>query len=260
MLPFTLDFEEKIQHLRHELLEHGIYTLMDEISSVRLFMEDHVFAVWDFMSLLKALQRGLTCVDIPWLPPSDPRIARLINEIVLGEESDITPDGKAASHFDLYLQAMDEAGADTSRIVRFIENLRAGRDLETAFIHAAVPERIAAFIRHTFSVIEQGRLHEIAAAFTYGREDLIPGLFGSLIAKVDETTHGRLGTFHYYLKRHIELDGDEHADMGREMVMLLCGGDPVKEREACAAATDALSARLRLWNGISAHISQSKPD
>jgi len=233
---------------------------MDDISSVRIFMEEHVFAVWDFMSLLKALQRGLTCVDVPWLPPSDPRIARLINEIVLGEESDITPDCKAASHFDLYLQAMDEAGADTSRIGRFIENLRAGRDLETAFAHAAVPERIAVFIRHTFKVIEQGRLHEIAAAFTYGREDLIPGLFGSLIAKVDETANGRLSKFHYYLQRHIELDGDEHASMGREMVVRLCGGDPAKEREACVAAIDALSARLQLWNCIFEQICNTRPD
>jgi hypothetical protein len=203
---------------------------------------------------LKALQRGLTCVEVPWLPSPAPRLARLINEIVLGEESDLMEDGGAICHFELYLRAMREAGADTGPIERFISSLRAGLDLETSLARANASEAVTAFVRKTFAIIDGGNLHEIAAAFTYGREDLIPGLFGGIVARVDRTSHGRLKTFHYYLQRHIELDGDEHGALGREMVNLLCAGDEQRQLEALAAAADALLARITLWDSITVEI------
>lgn len=80
-------------------------------------MQGHVFAVWDFMMLLKQLQRKLTCVDKIWLPPKSNNTARFINEIVVGQQTDVHPDGKNhASHFQLYLEAMREVGADTTVI------------------------------------------------------------------------------------------------------------------------------------------------
>ena len=50
-------------------------------------MESHVFAVWDFMSLLKSLQALLTCTK--WKPNMDSKSARLINQIIVDEESDL---------------------------------------------------------------------------------------------------------------------------------------------------------------------------
>jgi hypothetical protein len=241
---------ETISPLRGALLNHTLYGELRSIEQMRVFMEHHVFAVWDFMSLLKALQRGLTCVEIPWRPVSEPCLARLVNEIVLGEESDITSDGAAISHFELYLRAMNEVGANTNPIGRFIASLGAGRDVEEALKETGQSACVNEFVLRTFRIIAGGRMHEVAAAFTYGREDLIPAMFGELVTQLDRDFPGKLTTFHYYLARHIELDGDEHGEMGREMVRLLCGQDSVCQSEAQNAAVQALESRIRLWDGI----------
>ncbi len=221
-------------------------------------MEYHVFAVWDFMSLLKALQGGITCVSVPWIPVGEPRLRRLVNEIVLGEESDLTENGEAISHFELYLQAMRETGASTQRIERFLADLRSGDSVETTLASSDLPDCVRGFVRHTFAIIAGGKLHEIAAAFTYGREDLIPEMFGAMVANLDQENSGRLATLRYYLQRHIELDGDQHGAMGQEMVKLLCGQDPKKQMEAENAARGALQARLTLWDGI-ADLTEFRP-
>ena len=108
------ELREKIAPLREALLDHSICTEVDSLDRLRQFMQIHVFAVWDFMSLVKRLQNEVTCRRLPWLPPIRAQVARFANEVVLGEESDVGPDGKAASHFELYLAAMDEVGADTA--------------------------------------------------------------------------------------------------------------------------------------------------
>lgn len=257
-LPTCSDGIQELRHalapLRETLVSHGLYERIGELSAIRCFMEHHVFAVWDFMSLLKALQRNLTCTDVPWIPSAEPKLARLVNEIVLGEESDLSEDGEAICHFDLYLRAMAEAGADTGPIRGLIAGLQAGESLEVALAHSDVPEGVAPFIQKTFAIIARGKLHEIAAAFTYGREDLIPSLFGGIVAQVDGASNGRLKTFRYYLQRHIELDGDEHGALGREMVELLCRGQESRRVEALASATEALQARIELWDCITAKI------
>lgn len=105
--------KQRIDGARSKLLNHPIYRAVDSQEKLRVFMESHVFAVWDFMSLTKRLQQDLTCVKVPWTPPRSPAASRLINEIVLAEESDLEPDGKPISHFELYLAAMEEVQANT---------------------------------------------------------------------------------------------------------------------------------------------------
>ena len=251
---FQKPLTTSLRREREALLQHPLYDSLRTVEDLVVFMQYHVFAVWDFMSLLKALQARLTCTGIPWFPKGEGRVRRLVNEIVLAEESDVLPNGEAASHFELYLQAMKEVGAETELVERFLRELEAGESITGALRQVGVAEAVATFVRSTFEVIEKGQPHEIAAAFTYGREDLIPEMFTHLVHGLERQFPGRLDTLRYYLDRHIELDGDEHGEMGRQMVDLLCGGDAAREAEASAAAMAALHSRRRLWDAIALEV------
>jgi hypothetical protein len=243
--------EEAIKPARTRVLTHPIYQSLHTREAIVTFMEHHVFAVWDFMSLLKSLQRALTCVELPWVPTAMTATRRLINEIVLVEESDAY-DGGFISHFELYLRAMREAGADVARIDRFIELLRAGQSVSTALHEAVVPTPSAGFVRTTFAIIERAPLHCQAAAFAFGREDLIPEMFERVIA-VRDKGHA-LDTFIEYLARHIQVDGEEHTPMAMQMVAQLCKNDARKWQECVDVASLALEARAQLWDGVLASL------
>jgi hypothetical protein len=238
---------------RDRLVAHRLYQRIDRPSRLRRFMESHVFAVWDFQSLLKALQRQLTCTTLPWLPTPDAEARRLINEIVLDEESDELPDGGCASHFELYLDGMREAGADTGPVDRLLEALVSGQPLSSALAGCGGPNAALDFVRRSFAVIEAGRPHCLAAAFTYGREDVIPDMFRHLVASLAEQDP-RWRRFRFYLDRHIEHDDERHAPACRRIVARLCGDDPIRWREASQTARECLESRIALWDAISAAI------
>lgn len=243
-----------IAPLRQTLLEHPIYRDIRSPAAMRTFMEHHVFAVWDFMSLLKALQARICCVAVPWIPPTDSAASRLINEIVLGEESDENGQGGYASHFDLYHQAMARFGADTTKIDRFVECLRSGRLIDEGFQAAAIGEAVRGFVGRTFEIIGSRDLCRIASAFTFGREDLLPAVFQKIVDQLDEQTGGGLAPFKYYLKRHIDLDADEHGPMALRLVTDLCGDDEANWSAAQEAAVASLQARKTFWDAIHASV------
>jgi hypothetical protein len=231
---------------RHALVAHPLYARLSELTLLQSFMRSHVFAVWDFMSLLKTLQRRLTCVDVPWMPPADIVCARWINEIVLGEETDEVRPGEYRSHFDLYLEAMGEAGADSLPVRRMLEALRAGAPVPTALEHA--PSAAREFVRHTLA-LTQASTHEVAAAFLLGREHLLPSVFEHMLQAV-LPLGGSTASLRLYLERHILLDGGEHGDHAAALLTRLCGGDARKWHEAEGAALSSLRARQALWDGV----------
>ena len=245
--------EARIAPLRERLAAHPLYRSIQTEAQLRTFMEAHVFAVWDFMSLLKALQANLTCVTTPWQPTRLPESRRFINEIVLGEESDLF-EGRAVSHFELYLEAMQRAGASTTGIHNLVSDLDATPVME-AIEGAQIAEGPRTFLKATFSLIETGKLHALAAAFTFGREDLIPDMFRALVRDLNERNSGSLDTFIWYLERHIEVDGEDHGPLSLRMVSDICGVDPTKWDEAASAAEEALGARIGLWDAIYSEIS-----
>ncbi|GHJ45320.1 hypothetical protein Cs7R123_26620 [Catellatospora sp. TT07R-123] len=249
--PGITRLEEAVSDARTGVVTHPLYAALDNHEAIVTFMQHHVFAVWDFMSLLKSLQRNLTSVTVPWIPSGFTGSRRLINDIVLVEESDELQGG-FISHFELYVGGMDQAGADTSVINHFIDLLRTGSTVESALTEANVNPVSAEFVRTTFKFIETLPIHCQAAAFAFGREDLIPDMFQQVI-KVNQEG-GKLDTFVDYLARHIEVDGEEHTPMAMQMVTDLCGDDDTKWAQAAETVNAALAARQQLWTGILAAI------
>lgn len=249
--------DERMQRLlavleepRQQLIEHSVYPAIRTLGQLRLFMEHHVFAVWDFMTLLKVLQVQLTSVEVPWLPKGDPVCRRLINEIVLGEESDEAPGGAYASHFELYRQAMVQCGADTAAVDSVLARIAQGDSILKALVAAEAPRVAAEFVMSTWRTVVSHQPHAVAAAFTFGREEVIPDMFRQLVADLNAGFAGQLDLMQYYLRRHIELDQDHHAPLAKRMLSQLCGDDDQKWREATDAAVRAVKARIALWDGI----------
>ncbi|MCC9135529.1 DUF3050 domain-containing protein [Pontibacter silvestris] len=244
------ELQKGLQEHRQRLLRHNVYQSLQTLDDLKVFMEHHVFAVWDFMSLLKALQADLTCVTLPWLPKGSPSTRRLINEIVLEEETDVDQLGNPVSHFELYLRAMDECGADKADINQLLESLQEGKDVNGALDKTNVPASVKLFVRNTFRIINSGKTHAVAAAFTFGREDLIPDMFRKLISDLYQRYPEKLNTFDYYLNRHVELDEEVHTPLALRMVDEFCGDDEDKWQEALEVSKECIEMRIELWNGI----------
>ena len=242
-------FDEDLNYLRKSLIEHPLYNSMNSLSDIKKFMEIHVFAVWDFMSLVKNLQMNLTCINTPWIPSQNSLTARLINEIVWGEETDVDKNEVAKSHFEMYLDSMNEIGANTNKIEHLIRLVKQGKDIFEIIDSLDVSMEIKDFLNFTFSVIKDNKVHVTSAVFTFGREDLIPNMFIEIVRKI-KLENKSVESLIYYLERHIEMDGDHHGPMAMNMITSLCENNDNKILEALDSSKLALKKRIKLWDHI----------
>ena len=250
---------QTITPLREKLLAHRVYAMLTTMKALQVFVEYHCYAVWDFMCLLKALQNKLTCTDIPWHNPSNMDAARMINEIVVAEETDVRQDSHCyASHFTLYVEAMDEIGANTDILCRFADLIAAGMPWAQAANRAEVPAAAVEFMAHTLEICQEHPPHEVAAFFLFGRENLIPAMFRKIVEGVAESENVKIDAFRYYLDRHIGLDEEEHGPASVRMMKSLCGDNDMRWRLVKRAAEEALMARITLWDGIAEAIEAAK--
>jgi hypothetical protein len=255
-------YESKINQLIKDIeqdklsvISHPLYKNLRQLSDIRLFTEYHVFAVWDFMSLVKYLQQNLTCISIPWKPIANPELRYFINEIVCGEESDVDLNGNRMSHFELYLNAMTEMGANTLSIQNFLKNLELDGLNKTLATFQEKDKLV--FTQLTFDVIQLNKPHVAAAVFTFGREDLIPEMFLQIVNNLPVLELGSLKLFKYYIERHIEIDGNLHSNLALEMTKELCANDNNKWEEAKYWVKKSLQARKFLWDNVNSKICSS---
>jgi HEPN domain-containing protein len=174
----------------------------------------------------------------------------LINEIVLGEESDVDEHDNRISHFELYLKAMRQMGAPTNLIDALINEINNGHSIEQAIQLAPLPNKVKMFLLYTFEIAQNAPLYVKAAVFTFGREDLIPDMFTAILNKIYKDHPDQVATFKYYIERHIEVDGGHHSQLALEMVAELCGNDATKWEQATSASLKALEMRSLLWDAI----------
>ena len=232
---------------------------MDDLT---IFMQHHIYSVWDFMSLVKYLQNEIAPARTPWLPYGDAQVQRFINDIVLEEESDegiAMEDGTPTytSHFNLYALAMEEVKQGSNALIKEFVAKVASSSLETALETTQIPSAAKEFMETTFSFIHDDKPHVIGAAFALGREHIIPEMFRALLEEM-KISREQAEVFHYYLDRHIQLDGDHHGPMSLRMLELLCEGDASKIAEAEEAALNAIKARIKFWDGVLSAIEMSK--
>lgn len=290
-------FEEMKESLRHDhnrLANHPIYAMMQDPEALRIFMTSHIFAVWDFMTLLKSLQLSLTTVTLPWTPPVHIEAARFVNEIVVGEETDEIYPGVYISHFELYLLAMEECRADRAPVDALLAAIAAGTGPDAIpDAIAGVPEATREFVRFTMATAQLAP-HQVAASFVFGRENVIPSMFlqllahhthkpersisptrlrareyGLKLAKFLERRYSpreirlpdgppRGEAFRVYLQRHIDVDSESHGPMGERLLMAVCGRSRTKWDEAEQTARDSLNARDAMWHGVVAAIQNER--
>jgi hypothetical protein len=241
----------KLEPLSKKLESHSVFTNLNTLVDLRLFMEHHVFAVWDFMSLLKKLQEIYAPHGSPWIPNQKGDVVRFINEIVMEEESDKSysnENGSYSSHFEIYIEAMKEVGASCKGINTFIDIVTQD-GIKNALHCSEIPSPAKKFMEYTFELIDQGKGHEIAASFAIGRESIVPLMFKRILDQTDISSN-EAPVFHYYLERHAHLDGEHHGPMALQLLDTLCANDPSKENEVISAVEKSLTARVYLWDGV----------
>lgn len=237
-MDYIKNIDQEIKLLKKELYDHKLYTEIMSIEDLRLFMGIHVHCVKNFMNLVKFLQNKLCPIKIPWEPPPCSHLARFINEIVLAEETDEMPDGRILSHYEMYTIAMKEVGSE-----KFELNNEIVRKFNTS----------------CDEIVQSHQDHLVAAAFAFGREQVIPTMFRNLLKNL-EIKKITAPTLYYYIERHIDLDEEIHGPLANEILTYICQNDRYKWEEVKRTAIKVIKSRIKLWDGILATILESRSE
>lgn len=248
----TKDFstlKKKINFLNsHDLFKKSEYFTHAEL---KVFMSYHVYAVWDFMSIVKCLQNHTCPSTFPWKPNKYTKngIAHLINEIIYSEESDVDEAGNYFSHFDLYIMAMDDVGADTSAIKNFIANITTPLKRLENNSDINIPIESKDFVNNTFECLSLNNFANTAAIFTYGRETTIPDMFSKILNKINKN-QPEFAKLRLYIKRHIDIDSSRHGPLSLKLFEYAYNNNQDKYDEAIKFAIKSIDKRINLWDGV----------
>lgn len=253
----------RLAKVQKALFNHPIYSSIKTRDQMSLFMSRHVFAVWDFMTLLKSLQHHVSCDSIIWSPPKNSFATNFIQGIVIGEECDKIDETLCLSHFELYLKAMKEMNSDTTQITKFVDSAKviagSGKSnyekyhmLMKSFECVKVPQYVNVFVGQTLQrslLMSSNDVHKIAAYFYYGREDPIPKMFQNFLNNMDKD-ESCYQYMRFYLQRHVDVDGSDHGPSSLKLLDQLSDGSKRKHKEIVREGIMAVKMRHRFWNGI----------
>ena len=173
---------------------------------------------------------------------------------------------------------MDKAGANQKPILYFLNMLENGKSwpkaLETLnprkkknlFSNQKkipyAPHQALEFTRSTLEICE-GPLNRRIAAFTLGRETVLPNLFQKtlqLLATVHTQSESRcdLSMLKYYLDRHIELDGDSHGPMCAKLFDRYCLKDAATRSDTFYTLCEVLDQRIALWDAVESLMAENR--
>jgi len=250
-------YKKEIIVLKNKIYKHKLFHKNLETKHIRYFMESHIFAVWGFMSILKSLQFSLSRNSLPWVPTENTKngLTSFINEIVLSEESDYIEGIGYVSHFEIYLEAMKEIGADSSKILQLIDCINREGSAYDCINNLDILDEVKYFIKFDLDTALSGDLPKIVGSFTLGREKVIPNMFEHIVQSVADGN--ATNKFTTYLNRHIDIDGDRHGPLSSKLLDKLCTSDENLE-DAYQAGIDSLNLRLKVWDKISDNMGLDK--
>ncbi|AYV76217.1 MAG: DUF3050 domain-containing protein [Terrestrivirus sp.] len=245
--------DQRLLRVQKALHTHPIYDSIQTKQDMKIFMRNHSFAVWDFMVLLKSLQQKLTCTNPIWTPVKNTTSARFINSIVIGEETDEIEKNKFISHYDLYLESMQDVNADATPIKSFVTSLSKNPTASNAYkllLKAPIPMYTKSFVENTLKTITEPLPH-IAASFYFGREDPIPKMFIKFLASIqcDSSNSNEFKNIRKYLERHIEVDAEDHGPLSLELLKEV-SEDGKNNDIIIESGINAINHRIKLWDGI----------
>ena len=236
-----------------QLLEtHRIYDRLHDEASLRLFVEHHVICVWIYNYLMRDLYQEIANHIQPMSSQVQKEAIRLISELVLEEEVDEQNDGTLISHMEIYLEAMQDLGADVGPIMSFFDLLESGKDWVEAARQAHFPIESQLYFEK-INVFFESPVHERAALLFYEGEPYVPDSFLNKLNVLSQTA--KTARLLEYFEKHIEgLKRPGFSAIGR-LVELFCGDDEDLNAAAEARAEEAMKIRLEFWGQIAGKLS-----
>lgn len=248
----------EIEDLKSELAAHCLYTKLQHMEDIHIFMEHHVFAVWDFMSLAKALQLHLDATQVIEKQTDNSKILGFVNGILTGGETDPNKKEIVLSHLEMYLELMDEIGANTTNIKKLIASSAAGLDIHEAMQIAQLTDEQQRILNFTQTIIATNEIHKIAVAATLVPEGMISNRFLKILKETEERDNLLVPKFKNYLNRYKAIDGNDYGLLSLEMVTHFCDSDGKKWVDILDIAMKTLSHRIYLWDAIVDEIDQMR--
>jgi hypothetical protein len=241
---------QKVLPAQDKILNHQVYKEIENLDDLNLFLEYHVFFVWDQMSSLKAMQKDLTCMNVPWVPKRSPQTRKYINELVLNAEGNDLISETVLSEYESYLELMRESDADSSSIERLEKSINRGENFKDLLDHLDMPKVVKSYLDFTYKTIESKDAHKIAANFVFGKQSLIPHRLVKLLNELNKKFPVDLSLQIKYFESKVMKETGKIEDVAKKIFEELCGHDEEKWDDVAEVAERTLERRLQLWDDI----------